>query len=50
VIGNREHEFRQWATLSREGIDAVGPDTRAGRRLEDTAPFFEFMTVEMAGV
>jgi len=50
MIGNREHELQQWVTLSREGVDAVGPDTRAGRRLQDTARFFEFMSVEMAGV
>lgn len=50
MIGNRQHELQQWAALSREGIEAVGPDTSAGRRLHDTARFFEFLTEEMAGL
>ena len=50
MVGSREHELQQWATLSREGVDAVGVDTRAGRRLEETARFFEFLINEMPGV
>jgi predicted transcriptional regulator len=50
MVGNREHELKQWATLSREGVDVVGPGTHAGRRLEETARFFEFLMDEMPGV
>jgi predicted transcriptional regulator len=50
MVGNREHELKQWATLSREGVDVVGPETRAGRRLEETARFFEFLMNEMPGI
>ena len=50
MVGNREHELTQWATLSREGVDVVGPETRAGRRLEETARFFEFLMNEMPGI
>lgn len=46
MVGNRDHELKQWATLSREGVDVVGAETRAGRRLEETARFFEFLTDE----
>jgi hypothetical protein len=50
MVGNRDHELQQWAMLSREGVDVVGADTRAGRRLEETARFFEFLINEMPGV
>jgi DNA-binding transcriptional regulator GbsR (MarR family) len=50
MLGNREHDLQQWAQLSREGVDAVGPDTRAGQRLEETARFFEFLIGEMSNV
>jgi predicted transcriptional regulator len=50
MVGNREHELTQWAALSREGVDVVGPETRAGRRLEETARFFEFLMNEMPGI
>jgi predicted transcriptional regulator len=50
MVGNRDHELQQWASLSREGVDVVGADTRAGARLEETARFFEFLTNEMPSV
>jgi DNA-binding transcriptional regulator GbsR (MarR family) len=50
MVGHREHELQQWAKLSREGIDVVGADTRAGRRLEETARFFEFLVNEIPSV
>jgi hypothetical protein len=36
--------------LSREGVDVVGVDTRAGARLEETAQFVEFLINEMPSV
>jgi DNA-binding transcriptional regulator GbsR (MarR family) len=50
AIYNREHELTRWSELSREGMKAVGPTSAAGRRLEDTAGFFEFLQDEMAGL
>jgi len=50
MVGDREHELKQWAALSREGVDVVGAETRAGRRLEETARFFEFLMNEMPGI
>jgi predicted transcriptional regulator len=47
MVGNRDHELQQWARLSREGVDVVGVETRAGARLEETARFFEFLINEM---
>jgi DNA-binding transcriptional regulator GbsR (MarR family) len=47
MVGDRQQELQQWAKLSREGVDVVGADTRAGRRLDETARFFEFMMNEM---
>jgi DNA-binding transcriptional regulator GbsR (MarR family) len=50
VLYNREPETKQWAALAREGVEAVGPATEAGRRLTDTAEFFEFLAEEMSGM
>ena len=50
IVGDREHDLRQWVELSREGVTAVGADTRAGRRLDETARFFEFLMKEMADI
>jgi DNA-binding transcriptional regulator GbsR (MarR family) len=50
AIYNREHELARWSAISREGVSAVGADTVAGRRLEDTARFFEFLQQEMTGL
>ncbi len=43
-------ELQQWAKLSREGVDLVGANTRAGRRQEETARFFEFLVDEIPSV
>jgi DNA-binding transcriptional regulator GbsR (MarR family) len=50
MVGHREHELQQWAKQSREGVDVVGADSPAGRRLEETARFFEFLVEEIPGV
>jgi len=46
-VGNRDHELQQSAKVSPAGVDVLGADTRAGRRLEETARFFEFLIDEM---
>ena len=50
AIYNREHVLTAWSSMSREGVTAVGENTRAGRRLEETARFFEFLQQEMSGL
>lgn len=47
AIIRREPLLRQWERAIREGVDAVGADTPAGRRLAQTAEFFEFLQAEM---
>jgi DNA-binding transcriptional regulator GbsR (MarR family) len=50
AIYNRDHILKVWATMSREGVAAVGEDTPAGQRLGETAEFFEFLEHEIKGV
>jgi hypothetical protein len=38
------------AKLSREDVDVVGADTRAGRRLEEIAGVFDFLINEISSV
>ncbi len=47
AIVRREALLTRWERAILDGIDAVGPDTPAGRRMRDTASFFEFLAVEM---
>jgi DNA-binding transcriptional regulator GbsR (MarR family) len=47
AIVRREPLLSRWERAILEGIDAVGADTPAGRRLTDTAEFFEFLQAEM---
>ena len=50
MLAERVHDLEQLVRLSREGVDEVGADTRASRRLEETAQFLEFWISEMSGV
>jgi DNA-binding transcriptional regulator GbsR (MarR family) len=43
VYANRDKQMAQWAQLMAEGVAAVGSDTRAGRRLDQSRQFFEFL-------
>src|SRR5689334_16554402 len=43
----RNQVLVRWAGLLKEGIDLVGPDTPAGRRMANHAGFFEFLVAEM---
>ena len=50
ALGMRDDELSRWAALSREGVAAVGRDSPAGQRLEETARFFEFLRTELAAM
>jgi DNA-binding transcriptional regulator GbsR (MarR family) len=50
VMGSRDEELARWSEVSREGVVAVGPDTAAGQRLDETARFFDFLRTELAGL
>ena len=43
----RNQSLLRWAALLKEGIDLVGADTGAGRRMASHAGFFEFLAAEM---
>jgi DNA-binding transcriptional regulator GbsR (MarR family) len=50
LIRQRDQVMTRWTALVREGIDLVGPDTRAGERLAEQAEFLEFTTKELAQI
>ena len=43
----RNQALTRWASLLKEGIDLVGPQTPAGRRMAGHVGFFEFLAAEM---
>jgi len=43
AYANRDKQMEQWAQAMGEGVAAVGPDTKAGWRLETSRQFFEFL-------
>jgi DNA-binding transcriptional regulator GbsR (MarR family) len=50
LLRMRDQVMSRWASLVREGIDLVGPDTPAGRRLAEQAAFLEFVSQELGEV
>ncbi|GAA1346820.1 MarR family transcriptional regulator [Actinocatenispora thailandica] len=50
AIAAREPTMKRMEDAMREGVQLVGPDSRAGRRATETADFFEFLRSEMAGL
>jgi DNA-binding transcriptional regulator GbsR (MarR family) len=44
---HRERLLARWEASTREGIEALGADTPAGRRLMETLAFYEFIHEEM---
>jgi DNA-binding transcriptional regulator GbsR (MarR family) len=47
AIVNREPLLARWRRSLQEGVEAVGPDTPAGRRLSESVDFFSFLIAEM---
>lgn len=50
VMLARNQVLIRWSALLKEGIDLVGADTPAGRRMTNHAAFFEFLAAEMPAV
>ncbi|MFI7005989.1 GbsR/MarR family transcriptional regulator [Streptomyces sp. NPDC050145] len=50
ALGNRDSVLKRWEDALREGVDNLGPDSPAGRRIGETLAFFEFMQLELAGM
>src|SRR5438132_897425 len=47
VYGNRDKQYEIWANVLLDGISAVGEDTPAGQRLDQTRRFVEFLRAQM---
>jgi len=47
VYADRQKMFETWSALMSEGVEAVGRDSKAGRRLETSRQFFDFIKVEL---
>ncbi|WP_369182061.1 GbsR/MarR family transcriptional regulator [Streptomyces sp. Y1] len=47
VFTHRDTTLARWEEGLREGLAAVGPDTRAGVRLTETLEFFAFLRTEL---
>ncbi|HYQ67099.1 MAG TPA: MarR family transcriptional regulator [Actinophytocola sp.] len=43
AYANRDKQMEQWAQAMAEGVAAVGPETKAGWRLDTSRRFFEFL-------
>jgi predicted transcriptional regulator len=43
----RDQVLVRWEHTLRAGVDALGPDTPAGRRIAETAAFFDFLQKEL---
>jgi predicted transcriptional regulator len=50
MFGRRDALLVGWAERMAEGVDLVGAETDAGRRLAETRAFFEFLHGELAAV
>lgn len=50
AVTRRDQMVARWEQDLQEGIKAVGPDTPAGARLEETRAFFEFLRDEISQV
>jgi DNA-binding transcriptional regulator GbsR (MarR family) len=50
AVTRRDQMIARWEQDLQEGIKAVGPDTPAGARLEETRAFFEFLRDEIPEV
>ncbi|WP_199548305.1 GbsR/MarR family transcriptional regulator [Streptomyces sp. N35] len=50
ALTNRDQVLKRWEGTLREGVDSVGADTPAGRRMAETLEFFEFLERELAGL
>ena len=47
AIVNRDEVIVRWQNSAKEGIDALGADTPAGRRMMESLAFFEFIHEEL---
>ncbi|MGD1224688.1 MULTISPECIES: GbsR/MarR family transcriptional regulator [Streptomyces] len=48
AITNREAVLKRWQYALRDGVDRLGPETPAGRRIAETLAFFDFIDGEIS--
>ncbi|BAU84374.1 transcriptional regulator, trmB [Streptomyces laurentii] len=46
----RDQLLTRWGTMMRDGAQIIGPDTAAGRRVAETAEFFDFLHDELMSI
>jgi DNA-binding transcriptional regulator GbsR (MarR family) len=47
AVFHKDQTLQRWSAPLEEGVEALGPDTPAGRRLNETLAFFRFVHKEM---
>jgi predicted transcriptional regulator len=50
IVRLRDGMFRRWGAELRNGVEILGPQSPAGRRMAATVRYFEFITAEMSGL
>ncbi|MCZ7458984.1 GbsR/MarR family transcriptional regulator [Streptomyces sp. WMMC940] len=50
ALTNRDAVLKRWSESLREGVTSLGAETPAGRRLEETVAFFDFVQVELTAM
>ncbi|XVV06892.1 GbsR/MarR family transcriptional regulator [Actinosynnema sp. CA-248983] len=50
AIFRRDQQLARWEGPLKEGIEVLGGDTAAGRRIEETLAFFQFFHRELPGM
>jgi DNA-binding transcriptional regulator GbsR (MarR family) len=50
IVHLRERQFARWSAELLGGIDALGADSPAGRRMTDTVRYFDFISAEIGGL
>ncbi|GAA4797090.1 MarR family transcriptional regulator [Streptomyces ziwulingensis] len=50
ALTSRETVIRRWEAALREGVDSLGADSPAGRRMAETLAFFEFLDGEITAM
>jgi DNA-binding transcriptional ArsR family regulator len=50
MVRLRDRQFTRWASELERGVEILGPDSAAGRRMAGTVSYFEFISAEMAGL
>ena len=48
ALTSRDSVLKRWEDTLREGVEQFGPDSRPGRRINETLEFFNFLDGELA--